>query len=405
MRYLVPLFLVGLAACYSPRSIGPDAQAAGPYGGWDDEPMQASLWIDPHTFLASIDVNKPAHVALFHWRPGESFSLVYPRIGEAHQRSFDAGRHHLWTRSRSYFPTRGHSMAHRTSMQSGMGEPSYFVLIASERPLDVLPFMGTGRSMWVNRVAWSYNLYTATELLASQVVPQPTATDWTASYQVVWPIGDRQPRAPEFIWVDCAGVHIVVPLDVFLRGNFFCPDGEQVQPVPADSAVAPQTGVADRIVQLREGRGASAARPSDEEVRSLMERIREARRDAGEEVEAMPLPRLRGADQARARTSATASGSPFRPVIRPTMPARAEAAGRAQLPGLRSDPRSRQSVDRPRPHADSPRPQAERSRPAAQRPRPQAERPPPRVDRPQPQREPTPARPVRDRPPPDQSRD
>jgi hypothetical protein len=418
MRILVPILLVGLAACYSPRSAGPGGQAAGPYGGWDDEPLQASLWIDPYTNLASFDVNKAAHVAVFHWQPGRNFTLVYPAIGQAHARNFDAGRHHLWTRTQSW--TRAQSSYRRGAIPgyvqyagggTGLGEPSYFVLLASEQPLDVRPFLGTGRSLWVNRVSWSYNPYTATELLASQIVPQAASTEWTAAYQVVWPIDNWLPqRQADWRWVQCDGITIAVPLHLLVAGTFTCPSGQKVDPLPEDSVdVTAPAQVAARIAALREQPDALGAdRPSAGEVRSLIDEIRAARRAAGEEVDEAPVPSLvRRVDRARAGTTAAPTPSAFRPVIRPAAPDRAASPSGLHPPGMRTDPRSRQGIDRPRPHAESPRPAADRPRPDARRPRPQADRPaasPPRVERPQPSA--PPARPAGERrPPPDASRD
>jgi hypothetical protein len=410
MRILVPLILVGLAACYSPRTTGPDGYASGMYGGWDGEPMQASLFVDPHTLLASFDLNRPAHVAVFHWQPGQSFTLVHPVIGQAHQRSFEAGRHYLWTRSRDIFPRQTARRAQFASTRAGLAGPSYFVLIASERPLSITPFMGTGQSMWVNRVTWGINPYSATELLASQIVPQASSTEWTAAYQVVWPMQDElRPRATPFRWVDCDGIYIAVPLHVLAQGLFHCPNGERVDPLPEDSLDEDERAqMVERIAELRERRGAlGAERPSADEMASLAERIRQARREAGDEVDATPIPRLKGIQQVRTRATATATGTAFRPVIRPVVPDRAERATRMQ-PGMRTDPRSRQGVDRPRPHADSPRSRAERPRPDVQRPRPATERPRPQAERPapppRPQAERPPARPA-DRPPPEGSRD
>jgi hypothetical protein len=107
MRALLVVLLAGLAACYSPRSLGSDGYMGANGAAWQDEPLRASLWIDPYSGFTSFDINRPAHVALFQWRPGSHFSIVYPSIGYGTNQFFHAGRNVIHTRADRGF-ARGH---------------------------------------------------------------------------------------------------------------------------------------------------------------------------------------------------------------------------------------------------------------------------------------------------------
>jgi hypothetical protein len=418
MRWLVPLLVLGLAGCYSPRSVGHADDVAGAWGQRTAGPLEASLWIDPFTAAASFDLSRPAHVGIFHWQPGRSFTMVYPASGYSHRQDFTAGRHHLWTLARNYAPPRGR--AGFASHPGTFSQPSYFVLVASERPLQLSPFFlyGTGQSVWVNRVSWSYNPYTATELLASQIVPSPETTDWTVAYQVVW-FHDRfdgVPRAADVRWVRCPdGTVIAVPLDILAARLLSCPDGTLAEPPPGDTASSGARSVIAGLVQERRlAAGAlGGERSSPEEVRSLVHRIREARIEEGETVGELSLPRLGLRDARRAQAPA-ATGTEERPAIRPAAVERGEAL-RAGAAGDRARPGTAAGSARPAdergPRAD-PRPaRGERTRPATDRRRPQSDPPaatPARQPRPSPEARPAPPqgqRPAQPPPPPDDSRD
>jgi hypothetical protein len=401
MRILVPLALVGLAACYSPRTIATDGYPADPFGAGYDEPLHASLWISPHTGLASFDVNRPAHVAIFLWDPGRSFTMVYPQIGRTRAQQFGAGRHQLWTGVRDFQAPMARTAYYQRTAPEAFGLV-YFVLIAAERPLAINAFHAGGRSPWLDRVAWSMNPYTATELLASQVVPYPNSTEWTAAYQVAW-LHDElpQPRSGDLRWVRCpSGVTIAIPFQLLHNWEFFCPDGAPARPAPGDTAdEETRRRVAERAVppSVRGG-----DQPSEEEVQELVRRIRRER-EADGETAGTTVPRLR---RAEARAGESATGVPVRPVVPPARPVRATAPDATVSPApARPTARPRPEVDRPRPHPEPPRPAAERRpeaqrpRPEAQRPRPAPQRPPPDAQRPASRPETAPARPQR--PPPD----
>lgn len=398
MRPLLALSILALAACYSPRTVPADSY--GLYGAtMYDEPLQASLWIDPHTGSAAFDLNKPAHVALFTWQPGGFFSMVYPRIGYGTRQAFYAGRNHLWTstgmahaRSRLRSGGAGYGVwPASTRRGSPMAGPTYYVLVASEEPLEVAPFYNAGAS-FAHRAYWSSNLYTATELLASQIVPRAGSSDWTVAYQVVWPeVRDEQ----LYRWISCPdGTVLVVPLDLLYFGAVACPDGTRAVPAPSDTIEAEVEGLSQRIAQRRAeaAEALSEERADEAEVRELIRRLQAERRGPAEEVE-LPVPAWQRGERREAARRAAASDS--RPAIRPLPSPRPEDV-RARPGAARTEAWPRAGTDRTRPGADRTRTPA--TRPAEARPRPQPATRSPETRRPPPQAERT--RSTESRPPP-----
>jgi hypothetical protein len=416
MRPLMAVLILALAACYSPRTVPADSY--GLYGAtMYDEPLQASLWIDPHTGSASFDLNKPAHVALFTWQPGGFFSMVYPRIGYGTRQAFYEGRNHLWTstgmsfaRSRRAGGT-GYGVWPASTRPGGpMAGPTYYVLVASEEPLEVAPFYNAGAS-FAHRAYWSSNLYTATELLASQIVPRAGSSDWTVAYQVVWPeVRDEQ----RYRWISCPdGTVLAVPFDLLYLGAVVCPDGTRAVPAPSDTIEADVEGLSQRIAQRRAeaAQALSEDRADEAEVRELIRRLQAERRAPAEEVE-LPVPAWqRGERREAARRAAAAAASDTRPAIRPLPSPRPEDV-RARPGAARAEAWPRPGADRTRPGADRTRPSAEprstgartrpqpATRPTETRARPQTETRAPETRRPPPQTERTRSTETQ-RPPPD----
>lgn len=403
MRALLALLLVGLAACYSPRTItpGPDGYTGAQGAAWQhDVPLQASLWVDPFTRMTTFELTRPAHVALFLWQPGSHFSMVYPAIGYGSNQHFHAGVNTLFPRARTAMQ-RGHtrSMAHPASLFQTPA-PVYYVLMASEEPLQVGSFLG--QAPWVSHVAWSSNLYTATELLASQIVPAPSSTEWTVAYHVTWLEG--RDRALRTQWVVCPdGTVIAAPVMAIHAGLVHCPDGTRAEPSAPDTTEAPaERRIAERLAEIRErGLAMGPDRPDEEELRERIRGIKELRGQRPDEVE-VPVPTWRRTDAVETvdRPGAFAERLPVPRVARP-------GSERVGTPAVTGAP----GADSPRPAAH--RPRADRSPPRAERPadrprapaaqRPSAQRPPPPVQRtPPPRTERRSPPPSRDRrPPPD----
>ncbi len=234
MRTMLPLLLLGVSACYAPRTVGagPDGYATPAYGvGGYDMPLQASIWYDEYNGFASFDVNRPAHVAIFAIQPGSSLRMIYPAIGYGGQQRFASGRHDVRTATSSM------RFASNQSLVYGAG-PTYIVLIASERAMDVAAFMATGYAPWLQHRLATMSPYHAADLLAQEIVPNPGVTDWTVAYHVVWPTNlwySPYGMQRQYVWVNCGnGIILSVPTDAYYAGWVVCPKQDRTQP-PADS--------------------------------------------------------------------------------------------------------------------------------------------------------------------------
>lgn len=397
MRVLLPLLLVGLAACYSPRSVTPNPHM-GPYGEVYQEPLRASLWVDSYTSHASFELNRPAHVAIFAWRPGQQIHMIQPAVGHQMRQHYTAGSHSVWARTGHHFATRRASHARLAGSFPSSG-PVYYMLIASAEPLHVAPFYGSARLSWAHQVTWSHNLYTATELLATQIVPDYENTEWTVAYHMAWhedPMTMGVPPHLAYRWVHCpGGVVISVPIEVWAGGGVMCPE---LQPLPPPDTTAGPGTPADRDRRAGETprrpfrpESMDAERPDEAEFRALLRQIRQARGKPADDVEAPPVPPWRRVEREALEGGAVVGFA--RPVIRP---ARAEYAaphtggtpaswraeeGRGETSATRPGTRSTRAEPASRP--------TQRSTPAAERPSPRAERPAPTVQRPAPEARPS----------------
>jgi hypothetical protein len=399
MRLLLPFALLGLAACYSPRSTGADLYPGSSYGGLYEEPLRASLWVDPYTSHASFELNRPAHVAIFTWQPGQHLDMVHPHVGYQARQYFVAGSHNVWNRTTPYSFMRRRAATQYVGGLRPMSGPTYYMMIASAEPLHLAPFYGTARMGWVHQASWSHNLYTATELLAAQVVPDLEHTEWTVAYHMVWHDDAQRrnirPQLASYRWVACpGGVVIAVPLHILDAGLFGCPQGESPEgkpgeqapgPSPRDSAAAPRRPAPPVAMQ--------GERADEAELRSLLQGIRAARGLPTEDVEAPPIPAWRKVERGASDGAPVARAT--RPLIRPAVPARPAPAVRAHSPGatpasaLRSPRGARHGtgVDGPSnawPAEESARARTQRPARATERPAPRVQRPPPQAQRPSP---------------------
>jgi hypothetical protein len=413
MRALLPLLLLAFTACHVPRTIGADPYPGSGVGALYDEPLRASLWVDPHTAHASFDLNRAAHVAIFMWQPGRHLTMVHPDVGYQTRQHFTAGSHYLWTRTSQHYATRRSGMARYMGGLQPMAGPVYYMLIASAEPLHVAPFYGTARMGWAHQVSWSHNLYTATELLATQIVPDIERTEWTVAYHMAWQDGGYPLGVPghlasryHYLWVQCpGGIIISVPREVLERGLFACPE---VEPGEPGTGPDPETRVVDVPRRPLRPDAMQGERADEAEFRTLLERIRAARGQPVEDLAPPPVPAWRMVERGAPTTPPAVRSA--RPVIRPAVPERTEPEvasrpGAAQPSPWRS-PRGVGQGTRVEREPLGARPAREQARPGgeARRPAPRAERPSPQVQRPAPRAErpsPPPAQPRPSPPPPD----
>lgn len=236
MRAFLPLALLTVTACYSPRAVD---QRPGPYeappGAWEaNGPLEASVWYDEYTGVANFEISRPANVAMFALRPGAGLEMIYPAIGYGNRMTFTSGSHFVRTAGSPYRLTGNWSMMH------GQG-PMYILLVASERPLDVDPFRATGTLAWLNRSSITYNPYVTLEALVGEIVPSPSTGEWTTAMHVVWPmaVGPYRDTRARYMKVQCpSGMIVVVPFEAWVRGYPVCPS----HVAPGDSTAADSTG-------------------------------------------------------------------------------------------------------------------------------------------------------------------
>ncbi len=412
MRHLLPLLLLGLGGCSLPGAFGSplDDYARPAYGGGSyyyqgyQDPLRATLWYDEYTGFASFDLNRQAHVALFAIRPMGGIEMIYPAIGYGARQLFTRGSHNIRTNVSPY------RFASSWSLASG-ANPIYIVLIASERPLDVAPFMATGSLPWLSRASVTWNPYSATEVLAREIVPQPNTTDWTVAYHVVWPQSLRSDRYRRraYTWVVCPGnVVISVPVEAVRNGWVYCPNGVRAdtgrdsrlprvketvpkRPLP-DGWMGPYMEPGEPLVETLDRLGRRPDRPVDST------RVRLPwRRTAGTGDDDV------GGERRRPAPLGVDASDPVGPRVRPTRPevvvTRPVARPAATPARPTSDPRAERPGTRVRPAALPDRPEATpRSRPVrATRPAPRAQ---PRPQRPAARPKPAPRPAARPAPPP-----
>lgn len=147
------------------------------------QPLEAYITATTATGGPLFHVNRPAYVAMFYIVPGRGVSMLYPGFGSGSLsgRVF-AGSHFASSRlsnGRDYIFTAG-----------SYGQPRYYFLIASDRPLNVQQFgsFGDGLRSRLGTSFASYSAYAAMEDLARLTLPHLAEEgSWTTDMYVEWP--------------------------------------------------------------------------------------------------------------------------------------------------------------------------------------------------------------------------
>ena len=306
MRTILPLALLAVTACYTPRAVDPAPNVYDRADAYGMAPLEASVFYHEYSGYVSFDVSRPAHVALFALRPGGGMNMIYPArgiggsmtrgglVGEGRSQ-FYAGRHSVRTLASPYRMTGNWSMAY------GEG-PMYILLVASDEPLDVSPFRATGTLAWLNRSAITYNPYVALDALVGEIVPRPNTSAWTTAVHMVWPMSSFPGKTERrYVAVQCRnGLVVYAPIEAVLANYPICPEHLQQQPLPVDSAKAKER-IAD--VTPRPGNppaGWMSTRIGDVDLNSELKRMREenGKRDPGI-LEIRPFPAFPPAERSR----------------------------------------------------------------------------------------------------------
>lgn len=231
-RILGMLGLAAIAGC-----------ATVPGGGFGPAPDGASTlgaYLIPGTQYNTgyaFDLNQDAYVAVFRISPRMGTTLLYPRPG--------MGRvDKLTHQGLTYVPgrlTRFASNYPRDVRASRVAEPDFYILIASETPLDmssVGPFgdglrfaLGAGGSQMISP-------HRTMERLVSLVVDDPTQNNWATDFYVDWPEVVHSRPSPGLVQVRCGDMTAYVPIEFADRAiaQLCDPEGEPQNPAPSDSS-------------------------------------------------------------------------------------------------------------------------------------------------------------------------
>ncbi|MDQ3698917.1 MAG: hypothetical protein M3373_13000, partial [Gemmatimonadota bacterium] len=176
--FLVAALGLAIAGC---ASRVPTERGLAPDTGW----LEARLYAPSHGSL-KFWINQPAHVAIFEVAPGRGTSLLYP-FADWQQHDLGAGF--------SYAPVSrvipGRWFYHEPASYVRYGyEPTYLVMIASERPLRLRaiqenPGFLRRRVGYANFTA--VNLWRSMRTLAHAVVQDTAADGWAMDHYIVLP--------------------------------------------------------------------------------------------------------------------------------------------------------------------------------------------------------------------------
>ena len=182
----------------------------------------------------SLDLNRPAHTAVFEIVPGQGVAMVYPSAGQRSV-SFSGITYLNNTLARSHFWRYDNAGRTPYSFAGGMAGPRHLLVIASDRPLLTERFR---RSTGMLRRALGTTSYTSLnsnrvvdDLLATIVPPQPDAS-WDADVITVYPSAGV-PRLPagDLHRIRCGNGDLYwAPLEL---ATAICRNPDRVLPPPA----------------------------------------------------------------------------------------------------------------------------------------------------------------------------
>lgn len=369
--------LASLSACYAlpDPSVQPDR--------WY-EPLRAHFIPGGSGGSMGFQVNRPAYAAVFEIVPGAGASLLYPGWGSGGL----SGRVFAGYNSLSNARAMNREQYHLAG-GAWRSSPRFFLLIASERPLDVERFgaFGYGLHRQLGLDFASLNAYSTMERLVRLAVPDvEDETSWTTDLYVEWPdVLYDSPRARErLVALHCNGYSMYVPLDMLLAARAsLCGrnDGERPNTRPGngqDSTVA-QPGARTPLPPEQSTDRQPWIAPKDRLREPLRERITRSTQLEPDDESARP----RDADAPGWRAGPRIDGG--------------RISGRGDSPRSGGSTRARPSDDSPSPKPAEPRtdpkPSAPRVEPRVEpRPAPRAEPRTAPAPSPTPRMEPSPAR-------------
>ena len=300
MRRRIATLLLPLAALSACATAGGGGSAprfggvGGPSAG-EIRPMRVRLLEDGRGL--TVELNRPAHTAVFEIFPGQGVALVSPDFGE--RSSLAAGSTRLFpSQTTQRIWAYDNVRANPYALASVMSQPRHLLVIASERPLRTERFE---RSPGLLRRAMGTTSYTALssrrvvdDLLAT-VVPMQPDDSWDADVITLWPqaTGTGLP-AGDLYQVRCSsGGTVWVPLEL---GTAACrnPDrvlGRPVPPARRDSVGSKPGGPDSAGVRKPGGRrplpeAEAGSEPRELRLSRIREELRSYRRGGADETAA-----------------------------------------------------------------------------------------------------------------------
>lgn len=193
MKRLAALLLpvLALSACYVPPP-------GGPYTG-ERYDQTADRWYDDGNVALgarilprpsnqfSVQLNRPAYVAVFEILPGQGVGLLYPRY-DGENAYLPAGYSYLdVTQGRLSYEWYSASLRGRYARNT----PRFYFLVASKRPLRVSRFQRGGdgalRSVLGLSAYSTIDYRTVMNDLVNAIVPNQPVSDWTTDVYSDWP--------------------------------------------------------------------------------------------------------------------------------------------------------------------------------------------------------------------------
>lgn len=220
-------------------SAGCAAVPGGGFGPTPSEPSALDAYLIPGTRYNTgyaFDLNRDAYVAVFRISPRSGSTLIYPRPGLGRvDRLTNEGLTYVpgrLTRFASHYPP-GLPTGH-------VSQPDYYLLIASETPLDmssVGPFGDGLRFALGTAGSQLQSPHVTMERLVSMVVPNPDQNNWATDFYVDWPDVLRSTPSQGYVRITCGDMQAYVPaafLDEAL--DTLCADQKPQTEEPTDSS-------------------------------------------------------------------------------------------------------------------------------------------------------------------------
>jgi hypothetical protein len=239
MRRSIATLLLPLAALTACATAGGGGSAPSPYSvSYSTEPMRVRL-IESIGEGLVLQLNRPAHTAIFQIVPGQGVALVSPDIG---QRAFhSAGETRLMPSLASnrfwrYDNVRPSSYSFASGITQG---PRHLLVVASERPLQTSRFRGGMLRQVMGTASYtSMNSRRVVDDLLAVVVPPQPDESWDADVITVWPsVPAVRLPAGDLYRVHCrSGASVWVPLELAAAA---CRNPNRVLPPQRDSADTP----------------------------------------------------------------------------------------------------------------------------------------------------------------------